>query len=310
MNYADQYQQLSQTPMYLTRPLGLIEITGSSRLDLIDRMSTQKVKGLPAGTGAATVLTTDIGRIIDRLFLYSDDDRLLVVTAANNGENIIRYLIRFVFFNDDFHMRDLSQSHSVISLYGATAEALIKDSFDLDTGKIQKHHWRTVTLSDGTPITIHRTDPLGGHGYLLISPKESLESLKQQLNQAGAREIQRDVFGYFRVVEGLPLHGFEMTSDYIPLETGLWDDVSFNKGCYTGQEIIARMESRGRVAKKLVKLAGDGELSRGAEIMAAGKKVGTITSTLGGLALGYVKTSTLDNEASLEVDGATVKIRP
>ena len=111
------------------------------------------------------------------------------------------------------------------------------------------------------------------------------------------------------MVEGLPLLGFELTGDYIPLETGLWDDVSFHKGCYIGQEIIARMESRNKISKKLVKLEGSAELSRGAEITADGKKVGTITSTLGGQALGYVKTVVLDKKLPLQINDTPLHIR-
>ena len=92
--------------------------------------------------------------------------------------------------------------------------------------------------------------------------------------------------------------GQELSGDYIPLETGLWDDVSFNKGCYTGQEIIARMESRGRLAKKLVRIAGDGTFAAGDEISAESKNAGTITSAASAngktIGLAYIKTKFLE----------------
>ena len=71
-----------------------------------------------------------------------------------------------------------------------------------------------------------------------------------------------------------------MTLDYIPLEAGLWDDVSFHKGCYTGQEIIARMESRGKLAKRLTRLRPASPVAAGAEIVANGRPGGTILSLI------------------------------
>lgn len=88
--------------------LGVLQITGATRLDLLNRMSTQDLRSLQAGMGAATVLTTDIGRIIDRLLLSVDTDSVTVITGENNGDNIARYLLRFVFFNDDFQLVDRS----------------------------------------------------------------------------------------------------------------------------------------------------------------------------------------------------------
>jgi aminomethyltransferase len=100
-----------------------------------------------------------------------------------------------------------------------------------------------------------------------------------------------------------------LTGDYIPLEAGLWDDVSFNKGCYIGQEIIARMESRGKLAKKLMKLRPSAPVAAGATLRANGKTAGTITSAAvgpdGPVALGYVKTAVLQEGGVLVVEGET-----
>ena len=92
----------------------------------------------------------------------------------------------------------------------------------------------------------------------------------------------------------------------------MWDDVSFNKGCYTGQEIIARMESRGRLAKRLTQLHSDAILSAGTDITANGKNAGSITSAAAGphgsVALGYVKTTLLEDERVLEAEGQALAV--
>ena len=104
----------------------------------------------------------------------------------------------------------------------------------------------------------------------------------------------------------------ELTLDYIPLEAGLWDDVSFNKGCYTGQEIIARLESRGRLAKRLVRLTAGEPLAAGSALVAGGKSAGTITSAADGpqgvQALAYVKTAILEQGGTLSAGDITVSL--
>jgi aminomethyltransferase len=135
---------------------------------------------------------------------------------------------------------------------------------------------------------------------------EDKDTIQNLLIENGIVAIDEASFDYLRIESGQPRFGLELRTDYIPLEANLWDDVSFNKGCYTGQEVIARMESRGRIAKKLVKLRSDAPIDSGAEIRAAGKKAGQVTSTANGpqgpLALAYIKTAFLEQDEQLTAD--------
>jgi aminomethyltransferase len=165
---------------------------------------------------------------------------------------------------------------------------------------------------EGSAVYIHRTDPIAGDGYFVMDHSDDKATLQQALLDGGITAIDEALFDYLRIESGQPRFGRELTDDYIPLEANLWDDVSFNKGCYTGQEIIARMESRGRVAKQLVKLSPNVPLESGAELRAAGKKAGQVTSTAvgpeGALALAYVKTAFLDNGDTLSAGEIPVKL--
>ena len=105
--------------------LGLLKFSGATRLDLLHRMSTQAVKGLGDGEGAATILTSDIGRMIDRLILYAGSDDVYALTGEENAPNIARYLLRFVFFNDDFRLQDLTAEKAIWGIYGKAAGARI-----------------------------------------------------------------------------------------------------------------------------------------------------------------------------------------
>ncbi|MFQ5399707.1 MAG: YgfZ/GcvT domain-containing protein [Anaerolineae bacterium] len=290
--------------------LGMLKVTGETRLDLIHRMSTQAVADLASGQGAATILTTDIGRIIDRLILYVAEKAVYVVTGENNADAIARYLMRFVFFQDDFHMQDISAETAVLAVYGPQAEARLTAA-GLPAGELPLHHWRQAEVA-GVTAYVHRTDPIAGDGYFVTCEAADREVVWQQLLGAGLVPADEAMFELLRIEAGLPRFGRELTGDYIPLEANLWDDVSFTKGCYIGQEIIARMESRGRLAKKLVRLRLDAPVDAGVEITAGGRRVGVITSAAvgpnGPVALGYVKTAVLHGRAALTA--GEIRLRP
>jgi aminomethyltransferase len=293
--------------------LGMLKFTGKSRLDLINRMSTQNVVNLQPGQGTATILTTDIGRIIDRLILYAGRESVYCLTGEENADNIAAYLRRFVFFMDDFHIEDLSTSTVVMAVYGSQAGPTLAGLFDGLDVDMPLHHWKEGDL-DGAPIYLHRTDPIAGDGYFVTCHENDRQALEQALLAATIIPAGEEAFEVLRIESRQPRFGRELTPDYIPLETGLWSDVSFNKGCYTGQEIIARLESRGRLAKRLVHLTAAGPLQAGDSLAAGEKSAGVITSAAAGppgaQALAYVKTAPLEQDQPLTTGDNAVSVSP
>jgi aminomethyltransferase len=296
-------------------------------------MSTQAVKELQEWQGAATVLTTEIGRIIDRVVLYASDDRVLMLTGEGHADALVKYLRRNVFYNDDLQVTRLD-GLLLLGVYGPRAGKMLAE-VGLETEALPLHHWRVSSIpiinaqlapidpGGGLPraqkieafelfCMIFRADPIAGDGYyLLIEPKNAAQLLTL-LSIGGFTPIDEEAYDTLRIEAGRPRFGRELTLDYIPLEAGLWDDVSFSKGCYTGQEIIARMESRGKLAKRLVRLRPASPVAAGAEIVANGRPVGTITSAADGpggpVALGYVKTGVLDEGADLTVGEVVLRV--
>jgi aminomethyltransferase len=287
--------------------LGLLKFTGETRLDLLQRMSTGDVKDLRSGEGAATILTTDIGRMIDRLLLHVSSEAVYALTGEDNADNIARYLMRFVFFQDDFHIEDLSDDTAIFGVYGQEATGRLSSLWNGafgDEDALPRHHWRQLALN-GTAVYVHRTDAVAGDGYFVMCDMDVSATVWEQLLAADIVPASAEAFDYLRIESGLPRFGYEISEEYIPLEAGLWSDVSFRKGCYIGQEIIARMESRGRLAKQLVQLGAEAPVSPGAMVQADGRGVGTVTSVgegpAGVLALAYVKTKALEEDAKVEL---------
>lgn len=311
VSFAEAVEKARDGAIFVDRSaLGMLKFTGETRLDLIHRMSTQAVEGLQSGEGVATILTTDIGRMVDRLLLYASSDTVYAVTGENNADNVARHLMGYVFFNDDFHVEDLSDETTIFGVYGAQAQTRLRSLFG-DAVDLPLHHWRQLEL-EGAFIYLHKTDPVAGDGYFVMCDVEDRGAVEAWLLGEGILPAGEDAFDYLRIESGLPRFGREITDDYIPLEAGLWDDVSLSKGCYIGQEIIARMESRGRLAKQLVQLHPAAPVTAGAEIEANGRSAGTVTSAAGGpqgpVALGYVKTRALNDGATLTAEG--VKLQP
>ena len=169
---------------------GLLLLSGQSRLDLLHRMSTQALTGLKPGQGAATVLTTEIGRIIDRLIVYAGDDYALLLTGEGHAEALARYLRRNIFFNDDAQVADLSGQMALLGVYGPRAAERLSAGWP-DAAGLPLHHWRPPADAPGQAATImarlqhtlYRADPLAGDGYYVMAAADRVGSLLSRLGR-------------------------------------------------------------------------------------------------------------------------------
>ncbi len=104
---------------------GRLKFTGKNRVDFLHRMSTNDLLKLAIGQGAGTVFTTPIARIIDRTVVYVRDDDVLMLTSRGNQSRVAQWLRKYIFFNDDVQIKDVTDETGMISLYGATANQVI-----------------------------------------------------------------------------------------------------------------------------------------------------------------------------------------
>jgi aminomethyltransferase len=299
MDLAQEYQAAQTGSVMIDAAAwGRLKFTGASRLDFLHRMSTNDVAKLQPGQGAATVFLTPIARMIDRTILYARENETLMITSRGNQARVFQWLRKYIFFNDDVQIKDVSAETAMISLYGAEANQTIRHISGEDLSSLPLHHWHEVSLAHRS-VLIARADPIGGGGFHLIFERAAHTILWQALIDAGVIGISEAAYQVLRVEAGRPEFGRELGDEYIPLEANLWADVSFTKGCYTGQEIIARMESRQKLAKHLVGLRFEDEVLLPAGLFVDGHEVGTVTSMvhsprLGWIGLGYVKTQGKD----------------
>jgi tRNA-modifying protein YgfZ len=261
---------------------GRIESKGRDWLSLIQRISTNDVLNLSSHTGQPTIFTNPNGRILDRAVLYNRGESGILTTDPGRGAPLLSYLQRQIFFNDDAAFTDLSPTTRLFTLHGPQVDSIIEQlipgaSHTPELGSIE------ATIS-GIPVFLARRKPVSGQHWVLIVANEQAETVWMAVLENGTSSglIPAGSLAYnaLRIRAGRPAAGRELTLDYIPLEAGLWDEVSFTKGCYTGQEIIARMESRNRLAKTLVKLRLTAPVETPANLIFEGKSVGTLTSSV------------------------------
>jgi tRNA-modifying protein YgfZ len=274
---------------------GRLKFTGQNRVDFLHRMSTNDLLALTIGQGAGTVFTTPIARIIDRTVVYVRADEVLMLTSRGNQSRVMQWLRKYIFFNDDVQIKDVTEETGMISIYGATANDVIAPVAGEDLAALPLHHWRAAQIA-GAEATIARADPIVGGGFHVIFDRTVQPQLWQKFLEAGVVPSSEETYQILRVEAGLPEFGHELGDTYIPLEANLWNDVSFKKGCYTGQEIIARMESRQKLAKRLVGLRFDEQVTLPAALWIDDHEVGVVTSVahspgLGWIGLGYLKVS-------------------
>jgi len=301
---AAEYRAAQETVVLIDRrDEGRLELTDRDRLAILNRISTNAVADLPPGAGRATVLTTPIGRIIDRIVLHNlDEQRTLVRTGPGRGVRVAAYLQRNIFFRDRMQVRDVTAAWAQLVLCGPEAWAVAR-SLAPDLPDLALHHAHQ-TRFDGDPLLVVAVDPPGVPAVGLIAPAGRAADLWQAALHAGQVEGIRAsglaVWELLRVAAGLPGPA-ELNEEFIPLEAGLWADVSFNKGCYTGQEIIAR--------------ALDGPASPGAEWSSDGRKQGVLTSVVqrpdgAWIGLGFIRPELSETGRRLALpDGMTATVR-
>ncbi|NOK63874.1 MAG: aminomethyl transferase family protein [Chloroflexi bacterium AL-W] len=296
---------------------GRIFMRGQDCIALLHRLSTNDLRKLQPGQGTQTVLTTSIGRIIDVLTIHAFEDALLVVTSPEQGPPIFGYLRKNIFFNDQVTLEPAGRTYTQIAIYGTQAESILAVATGISLKEIPLYHTVDATLAEAS-IIISRRKPLGGQGFTLYIPLEHSEAVQEHLRNAGAMPLSEESFDILCIEQGYGAFGRELSTEYIPLETDLLDAVSFTKGCYVGQEIIARMESRNRLAKQLRGLRLSQPVTAPAKLVVDGKEAGDLTSAVvsprfGPIALAYVRTAhaavgSTVHIASTDVQGKVVDL--
>lgn len=272
-----------------------IEITGADRVSFLHGFCTADIKKLPPGQGVEAFITNHQGKATGHGLIFAEQDRLLFDGAPNQAEKLIAHWDRFV-IGERVEFRDRTGDWANLLLAGPQAEALLS-SLNANLPATRLAHQPAVIA--GREVTVRRVDWLPVPGLQLNCASEHSESIRSELLSHGAREVSEAAWHMARVEAGYPLYGVDITEDNLPQEVQRTEQaISFTKGCYLGQETIARLDALGHVNRVLtgLRFVGEHTLASGEAILQGEKKLATITSVAWSprlqspLALAYVRT--------------------
>ena len=287
---------------------GRLKVTGEDAIDLLDRLSTNDFKLLEPGGGISTVLTTNKGRIIDLLRILQREDDLLMITSPGTAARVAEW-IEFYTFVEDIEVEDVTATTSQWLVAGEGAmDAVAEAGFDTDG---LNESLSNATRGESSTIVRTMLGEFPAYELITLASEGTLSF--------GAEYLGRPELAQLRVEQGVPAYPQEMNEDRNPLESLLKPHISFNKGCYIGQEVVARLNTYDRVQRFLCQLIVDDEatVDTGAAVLVEGDQVGEITTSAPGLALAYLRKRFYEDGLRVEVSsnegvtGATVRdIRP
>jgi tRNA-modifying protein YgfZ len=283
---------------------GRIQVAGDDRIRFLHNQSTNNFNALQPGQGCDTVFVTSTARTIDLVTAYVLEDAVLLLTSPGYSQRLIEWMDRFIFFADKVELKDLTETTVAFSLLGPTSDALLqKLGAETLIGQPPASH-KMIRLMD-LDVRVAVGSGLATSGYTLLTTVDQAAPLWQMLLTTGAVPMGEQLWQQLRIEQGRPAPGQELTDDYNPLEAGLWHTISLSKGCYIGQETIARLHTYRGVKQQLwgIRLTQPAEPE--AVIMAGDEKVGRLTSCTqtanGYWGLGYIRTKNVEPGLSVNV---------
>lgn len=267
---------------------GRVEVSGGEAVRFLNGMLTNDVAKLEEGAWMHAAFPNPQGRLVASARVIRHEDVFLIDTEPATRGTLLRWLERFVHAGD-FRVRDLTAEEpllhtALISLQGARSAEVIGAALGEKAARVGRG--RVVVASAGwgyQPLRIIRATHTGEDGFDIFVAAATAPSVWQSLVGAGARPAGHDALEVLRVEAGVPRYGVDASDANVVLEVvDEAEAVSYTKGCYAGQEIIARIHWRGHVAKKLTGVIFDRDAEPPAESRlrdcATGREAGRITS--------------------------------
>jgi len=266
------------------RPTTLLEVSGQDRIAFLQGQLTQEMKGLAPGETRAAAGLTPKGKLLFVARAVGETDRILLVLAAALRDPVLEHLRKYA-LGSRVTIQDRSEELFGVSLYGPGAAAV------------------------SVPRDAVLLPAEGEFSAGLLAPIAMRTEIETILGEAGSEEVSEETAEILRIEAGRPQFGIDMDSTNLPDEVGLANAISTTKGCYVGQEVVARLRTYGRVNRRLVrfrfperKIDPGTPLRRLAEEIPGKVEAGRVTSSAvspqsGAIGLGYAFRDVLDGDS-------------
>lgn len=300
---------------------GTLVVSGEDAVPWLQGLVTNDLLDLQeVGRGQWNCTTNVNGRMVaDLRILHLPEMLVLDLEPGVLSAGYLSHLHQQIIM-EDVTLDDRTESTGRFGVYGPAAAEIIESAGEWNGAveELEPHDgvWGEIA---GREVIVQAIDLTGGPGYDLSFDRREAFSIWERLEEAGGEQLRpvgEDALETARIEAGVPRFGRETSDEVIPLEAGLRGMISFDKGCYVGQEIIARLDTRGTPAKRLRTLVFDGGAAphEGAEVMAGEREAGEVVSSVwspraeGPIALAYVKRRHYEVGGTVEVEGRSARV--
>lgn len=288
----------------------VLRITGEDRVSFLHGMVTNDVNRLPEGGVCYAAMLTPKGAMVADARIWRRAGDLLVETEPGAGPRVRDFLEKHL-ISEDAEIQDAGSELAVVGVIGPRSGDWLRAALGMDTPEAGRFQ---PLEPEGTWVAVTSSLLAGVTGFDLLVPRASLSRWLERLMASGralgASPLSRETWEVLRVEAGVPRFGQDMEESTIPLEANLQRAISYDKGCYIGQEVIARATFRGHMNRKLTGLlVGEHAAAPGTELRKGDKKVGWLTSVAHSpakaqlIALGYVHRDCLEPGTKLDLGG-------
>ncbi len=235
-------------------PFGLIELKGTDASDFLHRISTNSLKEIEKDTVCRTIFTNEKGRILDSVGVINFGDSQLLVGSSDHHKKIIQWLNKYI-IADDVILMNVVGKYAFLELLGPQANSFMIMLCGNTIDSLEENRIRIISTEGMNFFLIKLREKNNQYKYWIISDILNGETIiSYMLKNKGAftfNIIGEEAYNVYRVEQGIPAAPNELNDFYNPHEAKLLDEVSFTKGCYIGQEVIARLDTYDKVQKCL-----------------------------------------------------------
>jgi len=296
-----------------------LSFAGPDRVRYLNAILTNNIKDLSSGQGDVSLLLNPQGHILAEIETYALADSLFCVSYAMIRERLIEWLDKYIIM-DDVTLTDETQRYGTLALEGPEAAGVVRELTRIDLAEISELGRKETTV-ESIPCWITKRSAGGVAGCEFSGERETMVNLWHVLSEIVKRHdggpMGYEALSAQRLAQGVPWFGYDFGEKQIPHEAGLEaSHISYTKGCYTGQEIVERVRSRGQVNRRRVDLIFDGARApkAGETLTVDGKEVGSVTRAAipsflsHAIGMGYVRKDHNARGSQLKWSGGTAVV--
>ncbi|MFC2133250.1 YgfZ/GcvT domain-containing protein [Bacteroidota bacterium] len=286
---------------------GMLKFSGKDSLDFLHRVTTNSVKNLESFQKVGTLFINEKGRFIDRTILARFDDDLLMISESNNVNKLKMWIKRYI-VSEDITIDVVNDRWVLFEVIGPQSDSYMTLVCGDQLATLNDENIITVDVESIKFYLFKKKEPNGIEKYWILSysviADKLIEFLLDQKSVFDFNLIGENAYDIFRIENGIPSSPNEINDLYNPHESNLLSEICFSKGCYIGQEVIARLDTYDKVQRILTGIIFDAKINPSEPLMVLDNdknEIGTITSIAKYdfldkmIGLGYIRKSYIGN---------------